>query len=201
MTSTTRAPSPHWARLADATAFALATHANQVRKGTAIPYASHLLAVSSLVLEHGGDEDQAIAGLLHDSIEDQGVSPALLRDRFGERVARIVVDCTDADIQPKPPWRQRKERYLAHLEHVAVDSLLVSAADKLHNARAIVMDAKTHGLALFDRFSQPRESTLWYYQSLATVFAARLPSPLARELGQVVDDMHMVGLAPARSPS
>lgn len=194
MTDVIGAPSPNWDRLAQAASFALTVHAKQLRKGTSIPYISHLLAVSSLVLEHGGDEDQAIAGLLHDAVEDHGIEQQpVIRDRFGERVARIVADCTDAEVLPKPPWRERKERYLAHLKDVPVDSLLVSCCDKLHNARAIVMDTKTHGLALFGRFSQPRESTLWYYRSLAEIFSERLPSPLSRELGAAVAEMQTVG--------
>lgn len=194
MTTTSPTSSRNWDRLAQAASFALTVHATQLRKGTSIPYISHLLAVSSLVLEHGGDEDQAIAGLLHDAVEDHGIEQQpIIRDRFGERVARIVADCTDAEVLPKPPWRERKERYIAHLRDVPIDSALVSCCDKLHNARAIVMDAKTHGLALFDRFSQPREGTLWYYRSLADIFAERISSPLSRELSAVVEEMETVG--------
>ncbi len=121
-------------------------HARQKRKGTETPYVSHLLGVASLVLEHGGDEEQAIAALLHDAVEDQGAhQEPVIRERFGDRVADIVLGCTDADTLPKPPWRERKERYIEHLEHASSDVLLVSCADKVHNARAIVTDLKTHG--------------------------------------------------------
>ncbi|MBS0561028.1 MAG: HD domain-containing protein, partial [Proteobacteria bacterium] len=140
-------------RFAEAVAVAAELHDGQRRKGTAIPYLAHLLAVSAIVLEYGGDEDQAIAGLLHDVIEDCGAEhEAAIRTRFGDRVASIVRGCTDADIQPKPPWQERKEAYLAHLGEAAVDVLLVSAADKLHNSRAIVSDVRAHGEVVFDRF-------------------------------------------------
>jgi hypothetical protein len=125
-----------WTRLSEAAGFAFALHANQERKGSGIPYIAHLMSVAALVLEHGGDEEQAIAGLLHDAIEDVGAEQeAVIARRFGPRVARIVRACTDADTLPKPPWRARKEAYIAHLEHADRDVLLVSCADKLHNAR------------------------------------------------------------------
>ncbi|MDI3309273.1 MAG: HD domain-containing protein, partial [Acetobacteraceae bacterium] len=130
-----------WRRLSEAASFALSIHAEQKRKGTDLPYISHLLSVAGLVLEHGGDEEQAMAGLLHDAIEDCGAEhEAAIRDRFGERVARIVRACTDADTKPKPPWRVRKQAYLRHLEQADTDVLLVSCCDKLHNARAILSD-------------------------------------------------------------
>ncbi len=179
-----------WARLAAATAFALDLHAAQERKGSGVPYVAHLMGVGALVLEHGGDEEQAIAGLLHDAIEDVGVEQeAIIRDRFGPRVARIVRACTDADTTPKPPWRALKEAYLAHLRDAAADALLVSACDKLYNARAIVTDLRTHGAAVFDRFAGGRDGVLWYYAALADAFAARIPGPLAADLRAAVQDM------------
>jgi (p)ppGpp synthase/HD superfamily hydrolase len=179
-----------WGRLTDASALAFRIHAAQRRKGTSIPYVSHLLAVAALVLEHGGDEDQACAGLLHDAIEDGGVAwEAVILEQFGPRVAGIVRACTDADTHPKPPWRARKEAYLTHLEHAEPDTLLVSAADKLHNARAIVSDLRTHGPAMFTRFNAGQAGTLWYYEALSEVFARRLPGPLVRELGDAVTQM------------
>jgi (p)ppGpp synthase/HD superfamily hydrolase len=178
------------ARLSDAFAYAARIHAAQRRKGTDIPYISHLMAVAGLVLEHGGDEDPAIAALLHDAIEDCGAEhEAEIASRFGPRVAAIVRDCTDADVQPKPPWRVRKEAYLAHLAQVPRDSLLVSAADKLHNARAIVADLRTHGPAMMSRFNGGLDGTLWYYRSLADAFARLLPGALARDLALAVDEM------------
>ena len=172
-----------WRALSAAVDFALEIHADQVRKGADTPYIGHLLGVASLVLEHGGDEEQAMAGMLHDAIEDQGLhQEQAIADRFGARVARIVRACTDADTTPKPPWRARKEAYIAHLEHADTDALLVSAADKLHNARAILTDLRTHGLAVFDRFTGGQDGTIWYYQALAEVFGRRMPSPIAADL-------------------
>ena len=179
-----------WAPLSDAAGFALSVHADQLRKGTDTPYISHLLAVAGLVLEFGGDEDQAIAGLLHDAVEDQGAHLLpLIAERFGSRVAAIVEGCTDADTIPKPPWRARKEAYVAHLEHAPPAVLLVSCADKVHNARAICTDLRTHDAALFTRFTGGQDGTLWYYRALSEVFTRRLPGPLAAELHDLVATM------------
>ena len=183
-------PSETWTRLADAAKFAFSVHADQWRKGTTIPYIAHLMSVAALVLEHGGDEEQAIAGLLHDTIEDHGAQhEPIIRERFGDRVAAIVRACTDADALPKPPWRERKEQYIEHLEEVSADVLLVSACDKLHNARAIVNDLTILGQEVFLRFVGGRDGTLWYYDALAEVFSRRLPGQLARELSETVREM------------
>jgi (p)ppGpp synthase/HD superfamily hydrolase len=196
MVTTTADPPVLWTRLADAAAFAFDIHAEQRRKGTTIPYIAHLMSVAALVLEHGGDEDQAIAGLLHDAIEDCGAEQeAVINDRFGPRVASIVRACSDTDIIPKPPWQERKEAYIEHLEHADDDVLLVSACDKLHNARAIVCDLTTHGQDMFVRFNGGREGTLWYYNTLAEVFARRLPGPLATELSKTVREMQALSEA------
>jgi (p)ppGpp synthase/HD superfamily hydrolase len=178
-------------RYADALAFTAAAHREQTRKGTAIPYLSHLMSVSALVLEYGGDEDQAIAGLLHDAIEDQGgvAMETQIRDRYGDRVAQIVRACTDSDVEPKPPWRARKEAYLATLRDKGDDALLVSQCDKLHNATAILEDARTIGPAIWDRFTGKRDGTIWYYQSLAAIFAERRPGPLAERFARIVSGM------------
>lgn len=179
-----------WNRLSEATAMALTLHAAQRRKGTDIPYIAHVLSVAALVLEHGGDEDLAIAGLLHDAVEDCGAEQeAVIAARFGPRVAAVVRDCTDADTFPKPPWQARKQAYLDHLETASADALLVSACDKLHNARAIATDLRTHGPAVFTRFKAGQAGTLWYYRALADLFARRLPGPLARELNDAVADV------------
>ena len=189
-----------WARLADAAALALQIHADQLRKGTETPYVSHLLAVAAVVLEHGGDEDQACAALLHDAIEDGGAEwEPVIAERFGPRVARIVRACTDADTLPKPPWRARKEAYLAHLETEDRDALLVSAADKLHNARAILADLRTHGASVFERFRGGWDGTLWYYRALVEVFARRLPGPLTRDLAHAVAEIEVLGRATAEA--
>ncbi len=171
-------------RFDDALAFASALHRHQRRKGTAVPYVSHLMAVSGLVIEHGGTEDQAIAALLHDAAEDQGGEPTLrlIRDRYGDAVARIVADCTDAWTEPKPPWRRRKEDYIAALDGKPPSSLLVSLADKVHNARSIAADHAVLGDALWPRFTGGRDGTLWYYRALAEAFARLLPGRLAEEL-------------------
>ncbi|CAB3806897.1 hypothetical protein LMG28138_05857 [Pararobbsia alpina] len=164
-----------------------------MRKGTQIPYTSHLLGVASLVLENGGDEEQAIAGLLHDAIEDVGphVAPTI-SGMFGDRVLRIVEGCTDGVPDAsghKPDWRTRKETYLAHLERAEPDVLLVSASDKLYNARAIVTDLHTIGRAVFERFTAGEAGTLWYYGELSRIFAERLPGALSMEIARTVDSM------------
>jgi (p)ppGpp synthase/HD superfamily hydrolase len=176
--------------------YATHVHGGQVRKGTGTPYVAHLLAVAATVLEYGGDEDLAIAALLHDSVEDQGGKARLadIRNRFGERVARIVEACSDslADTgkgEPKAHWQDRKEAYLAHLERADEDILRVSLADKVHNARAILRDLrkKEIGEKIWDRFSQPKERTLWYYRSLADRFCTLLPGQLSEELREIVE--------------
>ena len=167
-------------------------HASQNRKGTSIPYVSHLLAVSSLVLEHGGSEDQAIAALLHDAVEDQGGLPTLdkIRDHFGDVVAEIVDHCTDAYEEPKPEWRIRKEEYIASIAEKPLDAVLVSCADKLHNARAILNDLRTLGDELWGRFTGGKEGTLWYYQSLVDAFDDTLGNSLSEELKRTVNEIN-----------
>jgi (p)ppGpp synthase/HD superfamily hydrolase len=180
--------------------FAHQLHRHQKRKGTEIPYISHLLSVSALVLEHGGTEDQAIAALLHDAVEDQGGDAIRqeIRRRFGNHVAAIVDDCTDTDQIPKPPWRARKEAYLAHLRTIPDTSRLVSLADKVHNARTILADYRAVGEALWSRFEGGREGTLWYYRSLVEIFAAGPCLPLANELERTVAELER--LASLASP-
>jgi len=164
-------------RFGDALKFAEAAHRTQRRKGTDIPYVAHLLAVAAIALEHGGDEDQAIAALLHDAVEDQGgrAMEARLRAGFGDRVADIVMHCTDAEVVPKPPWRARKEAYVAGLAHTPPEALLVSMADKLHNAQSILADHAEIGEDLWARFKGGRDGTLWYYRALSDAYAARAP--------------------------
>jgi GTP pyrophosphokinase len=168
--------------------FAARLHASQRRKGTDIPYVSHLLAVASLVLEHGGTEDEAIAALLHDAVEDQGGQETLdrIRERFGDGVADIVDACTDAYGEPKPPWRARKEAYLASIPLKSMAARRVSLADKIHNARAILSDYRVVGESLWPRFNAGKRGTLWYYRSLAEAFGQSGPEPLASELMRVV---------------
>ena len=178
-------------RFDEALAYASKLHRDQQRKGTDVPYVAHLLGVASIALENGADEDQAIAALLHDAVEDQGGAPqlAVIRATFGDRVAEIVDHCTDSETEPKPPWRTRKEAYLASLAHKPVASLQVSLADKTHNARAIVADLGVHGDALWQRFTGGKDGSLWYYEALAEAFRARIPGPATDRLAALVDEM------------
>ena len=180
-------------RLSDAFDYARALHANQPRKGTTVPYIGHLLAVTALVIEHGGDEDQAMAALLHDAIEDQGRGGRTrdeIEAKFGQRVVRIVEGCTDADTTPKPPWRARKEAYLAHLGDAPIEVRRVAAADKLDNARAILADYRRLGELLWKRFNAERDDQLWYYRSIVTALrsgeGAGAITDLVDELDEVV---------------
>ena len=186
--------------------YATQVHAGQLRKGTEIPYVAHLLAVAALVLEHGGDEDQAIAALLHDAAEDHGgeVRLADIRGRFGGRVEAIVRDCSDALPvvgEPKKPWKERKDDYLRHLEQVDESVLLVSAADKLHNARAVLLDYQEVGEAVFERFKGGRDGTLCYYLKVAKVLARLLPGSLTRELAETVAHLDKLVAAAAAEPA
>jgi GTP pyrophosphokinase len=180
-------------RLSQALALAIEAHNGQFRKETTIPYIAHPMAVASIALEYGADEDQAMAALLHDAVEDGGAKYAeIIRSKFGDRVADIVNGCTDGvpdNNGIKPPWKQRKESYIAHLKSAPDDVLLVSGSDKLHNARAIVSDLKNIGLRVFDRFSSSKTDTLWYYQSLADIFKTR-NTPTAKALSETVAQMH-----------
>lgn len=170
MTNVPRAAAPPatTARLDAAFALARELHGSQVRKGTSIPYLSHLMAVASLVLEAGGDEELAIAALLHDAVEDQGgaATAARLRELFGDRVHDVVLGCTDTDVVPKPPWRARKEAYVEHARTAPADVKVVSAADKLHNARSILADHARVGDLVWSRFSAEKTELAWYYAAL-----------------------------------
>jgi len=178
-------------RFEDALIFAVRLHAEQRRKGTEVPYASHLLGVASIALEFGADEDEAIAALLHDAVEDQGGAATLSRIRatFGDKVADIVQGCSDSEVVPKPPWRERKEAYLRHIAKADAGTRLVSAADKLHNARAINADCRKLGPRIWERFNASREELLWYYRSLVTAFREAGGGPLVEELGVAVEEM------------
>jgi hypothetical protein len=173
--------------------YAFELHASQRRKGDepGVPYLGHLLGVCSQVIEDGGSEDEAIAALLHDAVEDAGGQATLdqIRGRFGKRVARIVEHCSDTDVIPKPPWRERKELYIAGLtdRRTTVGTLRVVAADKLHNARAILDDYRRVGDRLWERFAtRSAADQLWYYKSVADILVARIPGPLSFELDRTV---------------
>ena len=175
-------------------AFALANdiHQKQKRKRTTIPYLSHLMSVSALVLEYGGDEEQAIAALLHDSLED-GEDPVLISsvifNMFGERVLKIVKECSDTEVQPKPPWKERKEIYLNHLEKISDDALIVSICDKLHNLGSIVKDFKIIGDEIFERFKGKKEGTIWYYTSLHQKYVLILDKRPSDQLKNAVNEI------------
>jgi (p)ppGpp synthase/HD superfamily hydrolase len=190
-------------RFASAVRYASELHRDQRRKDTDIPYVAHLLGTASLVLDQGGDEDEAIAALLHDALEDQSArtSEQQIRERFGDTVARIVVACSDfIGVGEKPAWRARKERYLAHLADQPDDVLRVSLADKLHNARAIAADLRAAGDGVWDRFTGDPQQQAWYYESLAEIFTQRAPSPLVVEFAAVVAELvQRAGQAPARA--
>ncbi len=182
-------------RFESALVYASHIHAAQRRKGSNTPYIAHLLGVAALALEAGADEDQAIAALLHDAVEDQGGQGRLsdIRARYGQRVADMIADCTDADTVPKPPWRERKEQYLSSLGAKSLDSLSVSLADKTYNAEAIVTDLETIGEAVWSRFNAGRDEVIWYYQSLTRVFEQRLPAA-SKRLARAVALMQANGL-------
>jgi (p)ppGpp synthase/HD superfamily hydrolase len=178
-------------RYESALVMATQLHASQIRKGSDVPYVSHLLAVSSLVIENGGTEDQAIAGLLHDAVEDQGGLDTLdrIRDHFGPGVADIVNHCTDAYEEPKPAWRPRKEKYIAGIASMPTTAALVSCSDKLHNARAILSDLREIGDDLWERFTGKKDGTLWYYRSLVGAFDQVFPGRLTDELRRTVEEI------------
>jgi (p)ppGpp synthase/HD superfamily hydrolase len=173
-------------RFAEALTWAFELHQTQERKGSGVPYISHLLGVASIALEYGADEDEAIAALLHDAIEDQGGAKIReeIRLRFGDRVTDIVNSCTDSEITPKPPWQERKETYLQHLSQADASVLLVSASDKLYNARSILKDYGLFGDEIWQRFHGKKEGTIWYYQSLVKVLNSHDSPPLIQALIQ-----------------
>jgi (p)ppGpp synthase/HD superfamily hydrolase len=178
-------------RFLQAVEFAAEKHKNQTRKASTIPYIAHLMGVASLVLEAGGDEDLAIAALLHDVVEDCGGAPMLqeVHRKFGPRVAKVVDGCTDADTYPKAPWRERKEKYIARLKKENADTRLVSAADKLNNVRSILSDYRAMGESVWSRFNGGREGTLWYYRTLRDQFLRHKPNRITRELGLAVNEL------------
>ncbi|MDY6803008.1 MAG: HD domain-containing protein [Cyanobacteriota bacterium] len=192
-------------RFTEALVYAKELHDTQTRKGSNIPYLAHLLGAASIALEYGANEDEAIAALLHDAIEDQGGPPTGLeiRRRFGDTVADIVEGCTDGDSNPKPPWRSRKEAYIAHILTASPSVRLVSAADKLYNAWSILKDYRVMGESVWQRFKGGgKEGSLWYYRSLVTALrqgesVAQL-TPLVDELDRVVTKLEKL-VAAAKS--
>ncbi len=190
MPTTTSQPAYTY-RLDRALALAASSFRHEHRKGTSIPYLTHLLQVCAWVGEHGGDEDQMIAAVLHDYVEDiDGATVLEVEHRFGARVARLVAALTDAHSRPKPPWRERKEAYLIALRDKPAELKLISACDKLHNARCILRDLEVEGPALWDRFSAPMEGTLWYYRSVVEALGSGWDHVLVRELEATVRAIH-----------
>jgi GTP pyrophosphokinase len=182
---------PMTERFTEAMTYAAELHRTQVRKGSEVPYIAHLMSVSALALEYGANEDEAIAALLHDAIEDQGgdVTRQEIRRRFGDTVTEIVNGLSDSDVQPKPPWRDRKEDYIAHLGSASPSVLLVSACDKLHNATSVLRDYRSIGENLWSRFRGGKDGTLWYYRNLVTTYQQCFQSPLVEELDRVVTEL------------
>ncbi len=178
-------------RFEEALVYANRLHADQRRKGSAVPYVSHLMAVAALTLEYGGDEDEAIAALLHDAVEDQGGAETreeILR-RFGARITAIVDGCTDTDECPKPPWRERKQAFIRQLRSASRSVRLVAACDKLHNARCLLKDYRICGEALWDRFTGGREGTLWYYRAIVKALRSVEITPVVEELDRAVTEL------------
>jgi (p)ppGpp synthase/HD superfamily hydrolase len=194
-------------RFEQALTYAAILHSGQLRKGTTIPFVSHLLMVAGIALEHGADEDEAIAALLHDAVEDAGGKDRLadIRSRFGERVATIVEGCTDTDVTPKPPWKERKCKYVEHLRQERNPSvLLVSASDKLANMRSILGDYQKVSEALWGRFNGGREGTLWYYRTMADVLLEKMPASslaLAQELDRTVSGLEALAARAEPTPA
>jgi GTP pyrophosphokinase len=176
----------------EALIYASVVHAGQIRKATGIPYIAHLLGVTSIAFEYGADEDEGIGALLHDAAEDAGGAARIddIRARFGEKVATIVEGCTDTLKTPKPPWRERKEKYLADLKETDASTRLVSAADKLFNTRSILRELRQRGDAVWARFSGGKKDRLWYYRALVTAFRQQGDhSDLIDELDRVVTEI------------
>lgn len=181
-------------RFLDAVSLAIELHGEDRRMGTEIPYLAHLLVVTGLVVEDGGTEDEAIAAMLHDAVEDGGGRPVLeeITTRFGPRVAGIVEGCSDAvDVDPDEPWIERKRRYLVHLPEIDDDAVLrVALADKVHNARSIVREYREHGHALWERFTQKTaREQLSYYGGLLVFFEQHRPGPLTEDLRRTVAEL------------
>lgn len=188
-------------RFREAMAYAFQLHGTQMRKETTVPYMAHLLGAASIAMEYGANEDEGIAALLHDAIEDQGgaVTREEIGRRFGGRVAAIVDACSDTDVIPKPPWRERKETYIGHIPQASPSVRLVSAADKLQNARSILKEHRLLGDAVFKRFNGGKEGTLWYYRAVVEAFKKAGSTPLVEELDRVVSEIERLAASPPRS--
>lgn len=191
---------PLSARFSEAFVYAATLHRDQTRKLSGVPYVAHLLAVAATVLQYGGGEEEAIAGLLHDAVEDQGgeATSAEIARRFGDRVAEIVLECSDTTVTPKPPWRQRKEAYLARLKTASPSARLVKAADKLDNARSLVLECRRLGDAVWSSFRGGREGTLWFFRSSLELLRGSCPAELIAELERTIAELEDVARPPAK---
>jgi (p)ppGpp synthase/HD superfamily hydrolase len=187
-------------RFEDALVYSNRLHAEQTRKRSQVPYIAHLLGVTSLVLEDGGGEDEAIAALLHDAVEDQGGLATLeeIRQRYGTSVAEIVIAVTDAYTDPKPPWRARKEKYIASIRTASPQALRVSLADKVYNARATLRDIQREGESAWERFNGGKVGMLWYYQQLIKEFSKHGSRSLLQELIRIVDQLEQTSSGDGR---
>jgi (p)ppGpp synthase/HD superfamily hydrolase len=174
--------------------YATRIHGGQRRKKTRIPYIAHILGVAAIAMEYGADETEAIAALLHDAVEDCGGAKRLrdIERKFGKDVARIVEGCTDTDQTPKPPWLERKKAYVAHVRRAPMSTKLVSASDKLHNVRAILMDYRKEGEKLWSRFNRGKQGALWYYRALVSAFNGKRIQPLVQELDRTLTKLELL---------
>ncbi|MBM3832975.1 MAG: HD domain-containing protein [Verrucomicrobia bacterium] len=188
---------PFSSRFEASLVYAATIHSGQVRRKTGMPYIAHLLGVAGIVLEFGGNEEEAIGALLHDAVEDAGGKSRLhdIEERFGDAVAAIVIGCTDSEVFPRPPWRERKEAYVAHIPQASASIRLVSAADKLHNARALLRTLRSLGECIWERYSGGKDGTLWYYRALVNAFRSAGPTALADELERVVSEIEQLAKA------
>jgi (p)ppGpp synthase/HD superfamily hydrolase len=191
MSSVERSGKTFSKKFAVALSYAARAHARQFRKRTGRPYIGHLLGVTSIVIEYDGDEEMAVAALLHDAVEDQGGMPRLreIHRKFGRRVAHIVDGCTDSYTQPKLPWMERKHAYVVRVGSESAEVRLVCAADKLANVRETLHDVRTQGQSVFERFAGKKEGTLWYYRELVRVLRNAGNSPLVEELDRAVSEL------------
>lgn len=189
-------------RIVEAFAFAYELHRTQVRKGSHVPYLTHLMGVAAIVGRHGGNEDQVIAALLHDAVEDQGGRETLgrIREAFGGDVAGYVEGASDSDTEPKPPWKERKERFIGSTTAAPPALKLIIAADKLHNARSIISDLHERGNDVWRMFKGGRDNTLWYYGEMVRALAAGWAHPMVRELSRTVDEMQRLACALEQAP-
>lgn len=181
-------------RFEQALIYATRLHSQQTRKVTGVPYISHLLSVTALVLEAGGNEEEAIAALLHDAVEDQGgaTTRAEIYDQFGEQIVAIVDDCTEFKSEIKPPWRERKLHYIEQLRVASPSARRVALADKLHNMRALLFDYRQQGEAIWSIFSTGKDGMLWFYHSFLTMYREVAPSPMVEELARVVAELEQL---------